>query len=162
MREELAILCVRLRTEGKTAMSDIYNLTSCHIYGLIYRVVNKEKDAAHVLKAVYRRLWDQRDEFQKKTLEPLDWLRATAHRYAMDYKTTKSILAETPSISRKEEGGDPSRLQKLNLSEDEKTLFKQAYLKGESLSDMSKKRNQSEEDISQALQDINQKIKRVG
>lgn len=162
MREELAILCVRLRTEGKAVMSDIYNLTSPHVYGLIFRVVDEEKEAAHVLKAVYRRLWEQRHEFQKKTLEPLDWLRATAHRYAMDYKTTQSILCETPAISRKEEGGDPSQLQTLDLSEDEKTLFTQAYLQGDSLSDISLKHRQTVEEISQTLEKINQKIKRVG
>jgi len=143
-------------------MSDIYNLTSSHVYGLIFRVVDEEQKATKVLKAVYRRLWEQRHEIQKKSLDPLDWLRATAHRYAMDYKMTNSILSETPSISRKEEGGDPCRLQMLNLSEDEKTLFTQAYLKGRTLSEISLERQQNEKDISRALKRINQKIKRVG
>ena len=162
MREELSKLCVRLRTEGKTAMSDIYSLTSSHIYGLIYQIVNDDQKASHVLKAVYHRLWEQKHEFQKKTLEPLDWLRATAHRYAMDYKTKKSILNDTPAVSRKENSREMSNPSMLNLSEDEKTLFKLVYLKGEPVSAIAAQHNQSEENISRALENINQKIKRVG
>jgi len=162
MREELSKLCVRLRTEGKSVMSDIYNLTSSHVYGLIYQVVNDDKKASHVLKAVYCRLWDQKDEFHKKTLDPLDWLRATAHRYAMDYKTKKVILDGTPSVSQKNDPNETLNFSTLNLSENEKVLFKQAYLQDESVSEIAAKHNQSEDHISRVLENINQKIKRVG
>lgn len=161
MREELATLIVRLRTEGKMAMSGIYDLTSSHIYGLIYRVVDNENGATRVLKAVYRRLWDQRHEFERKSLEPLDWLRATAHRYAMDYKTAKSIICDTPAISQKKSDG-ASQQQKLDLSEEEKMLLKHAYLETESLADLSARFNNSEERIAGKLELINQKIKRFG
>ncbi|CAM3854773.1 hypothetical protein LIHA111178_12250 [Litorimonas haliclonae] len=161
MREELATLIVRLRTEGKMAMSGIYDLTSSHIYGLIYRVVDNENGATRVLKAVYRRLWEQRHEFERKSLEPLDWLRATAHRYAMDYKTAKSIICDTPAISQKKSDG-ASQQQKLDLSEEEKMLLKHAYLETESLADLSARFNNSEERIAGKLELINQKIKRFG
>lgn len=161
MREELAMLIVRLRTEGKMAMSGIYDLTSPHIYGLIYRVVDNESGATRVLKAVYRRLWDQRHEFERKSLEPLDWLRATAHRYAMDYKTAKSIICDTPAISQKKSDG-ASQQQKLDLSEEEKMLLKHAYLETESIAELSARFNNSEERIAGKLELINQKIKRFG
>ncbi len=162
MREDLSKLCVRLRTEGKTVMSDIYNLTSSHLYGLIYQVVNDDKKASHVLKAVYCRLWDQKDEFQKKALDPLDWLRATAHRYAMDYKTKSAILNGTPAISKNNGVGKDSDYSTVSLSEDEKILFRQAYLQGDPVSEIASKHNQSEEQISRTLENINHKIKRVG
>lgn len=143
------------------AMSGIYDLTSSHIYGLIYRVVDNENGATRVLKAVYRRLWEQRHEFERKSLEPLDWLRATAHRYAMDYKTAKSIICDTPAISQKKSDG-ASQQQKLDLSEEEKMLLKHAYLETESLADLSARFNNSEERIAGKLELINQKIKRFG
>lgn len=155
------MLIVRLRTEGKMAMSGIYDLTSPHIYGLIYRVVDNESGATRVLKAVYRRLWDQRHEFERKSLEPLDWLRATAHRYAMDYKTAKSIICDTPAISQKKSDG-ASQQQKLDLSEEEKMLLKHAYLETESIAELSARFNNSEERIAGKLELINQKIKRFG
>jgi len=161
MREELATLIVQLRTEGKMAMSGIYDLTSSHIYGLIYRVVDNENGATRVLKAVYRRLWDQRHEFERKSLEPLDWLRATAHRYAIDYKTAKSIICDTPAIYHKKPNG-ASQQQKLDLSEEEKILLKHAYLETESLAELSTRFNNSEERIAGKLELINQKIKRFG
>ncbi|WP_415811773.1 hypothetical protein [Litorimonas haliclonae] len=142
-------------------MSGIYDLTSSHIYGLIYRVVDNENGATRVLKAVYRRLWEQRHEFERKSLEPLDWLRATAHRYAMDYKTAKSIICDTPAISQKKSDG-ASQQQKLDLSEEEKMLLKHAYLETESLADLSARFNNSEERIAGKLELINQKIKRFG
>lgn len=162
MREELSKLCVRLRTEGKTVMSDVYDLTSSHIYGLIYQVVNDDRKASQVLKAVYCRLWDQRNEFENKSLDPLDWLRATAHRYAMDYKTKKSILNGTPAVSDMNGSGPRYNALALNLTEEERTLFKQAYLKGDSVSVIASKQDQSEEHISRLLENINHKIKRVG
>jgi len=143
------------------AMSGIYDLTSPHIYGLIYRVVDNESGATRVLKAVYRRLWDQRHEFERKSLEPLDWLRATAHRYAMDYKTAKSIICDTPAISQKKSDG-ASQQQKLDLSEEEKMLLKHAYLETESIAELSARFNNSEERIAGKLELINQKIKRFG
>ncbi len=143
-------------------MSGIYDLTSSHIYGLIYRVVDNENGAARVLKAVYRRLWEQRHEIEQKSLAPLDWLRATAHRYAMDYKTAKSIICDTPAISQKKLAEKSNPVKRLDLSEEEKMLLKHAYLETESLADLSARFNNSEERIAGKLELINQKIKRFG
>lgn len=159
MKEDLNILFERLQTEGSGAMREIYALTSPHLFGVITSIVPDETAAGRVLKSVFASVWTQRQALQSRHKgDPLNYMRRLAHRFAMDYKfsetgevSSKANLSSPPEIG-------PGEAKALGVSEQDLRILKLAYLRGESVSDISDYENL---DMQQTKASLDNSVKRL-
>lgn len=154
MQRQLSELVMRLNAQGAETMAAIYNLTSSHIYGVIFNILLDDADASAVMKAVYARLWKERDEISAKNSDPLMWLRATAHRLALDFKYSEGAsvndLLSSPKVTAIISGATEIE----DLDDSDKALLQRAYINASSLSEFAKKEGLSETAISKRLRKI--------
>lgn len=142
-------------------MSEIYTLTAAPLLGIIYRTLGDKGASATVLKSVYARLWELRHSDDAAATNPLNRLRAMAHRYAMDYKIENNVTSpQGPSISesdlehREELMGD-------GLSEKEYKLLKLAYLNAMPVASLAKANNCTVDEMEDRIKNILSKIRRA-
>ncbi len=142
-------------------MSEIYALTSAPLLGVIHRTIGDKSASATVLKSVYARIWELRGQDENAVSDPLNRLRALAHRYALDYKAKYDLEpVKGPDVptsdlkSRKD-------LSAEGLSDKEYMLLKLAYLNAMPIAALAKSNNCSVEEMERRIQKILSKIRRA-
>lgn len=142
-------------------MSEIYTLTSASLFGIIFRTLGDKEASEAVLKSVYKRIWSLSKAGETPAGDPLNRLRALAHRYAMDYKVKHKlnhvIATPLPAAALK----TYEQLSGDSVSEKEFTLLKLAYLNAMPLSALAKSNKCSEEDMERRIKKILSQIRRV-
>lgn len=157
---KLKELIAELDSKGAETMSEIYALTSASLYGIIFRNLGNEAASAEVLKSVYARVWDLRKNPDDLLTDSMNRLRAMAHRYALDHKVkhgskntyAAAVTAETLKSLDQFDGG--------NLSSQELSLLKLAYLNALPMASLAQSSNCSEAEMERRIRDILSKIRR--
>ena len=142
-------------------MSEIYDLTSASLLGVIHRTLGDEKASATVLKSVYARIWELRGQDENAVSDPLNRLRALAHRYALDYKIKHGLKpVKGPAVPTSDLKSREGLLAD-GLSDKEYTLLKLAYLNAMPIASLAKSNNCSIEEMERRVQKILSKIRRT-
>ncbi len=142
-------------------MSEIYALTSAPLLGVIHRTIGDERASTNVLKSVYARVWELRGQDENAVSNPLNRLRALAHRYALDYKIKHGLKpAKGPTVSTSDLKSRESLLAD-GLSDKEYMLLKLAYLNAMPIASLAKSNNCSVEEMERRIQNTLSKIRRA-
>ncbi|WP_147405909.1 hypothetical protein [Litorimonas taeanensis] len=139
-------------------MSEIYTLTSAHLYGIIHRILPEDPMASRVLKSVYARVWERRHEIAKQVADPVVYLRTLAHRYAIDYKFTHNIKSVLEQKSAIESNGKIESLKGLNIKPADIKLLRRAYLDGLSCEDLADLEGTTANDVRTRLAQLSHKL----
>jgi RNA polymerase sigma-70 factor (ECF subfamily) len=85
------------------AFSELYRLTSPHLYGLLLRILQRRDWADEALQDCYIRVWQKSDTYAEERGAPLTWLMSIARYRALDI-----LRARRPEVSEEEtESGEP-------------------------------------------------------
>jgi len=142
-------------------MSEIYDLTSASLLGVIHRTIGDESAAAEVLKSVYARIWELRGQDKNAVSDPLNRLRALAHRYALDYKSKNNLKpVKGPAVPTSDMKSREDLLAD-GLSDTEYMFLKLAYLNAMPIASLAKSNNCSVEEMERRIQETLSKIRRV-
>ena len=88
----LADLVARSSRGHEAAFSELYDLTSSRIYGIILRVLRSPDHAAEVTQEVYVEVWRQSARYVPEKGSVLAWMATMAHRRAVD--RVRSVTSE--------------------------------------------------------------------
>ena len=84
IRSDDVSLMRRIATGDAAALSDLYDLSSRHVYGICLKVLRNSADAEEVTLDVYAQAWRQASRFDADRGEPLAWLLMLARSRAID------------------------------------------------------------------------------
>ena len=107
-------------------MTDIITLTSPHLNGIIFQVLKDEKQSAVVLKAVFTKIWKMR-RFGHLSADPLNAMRAIAHRYALTYKHLGQSALEGDTLAEMSAKGSATLGASTALSKADTEMLRQVY-----------------------------------
>jgi DNA-directed RNA polymerase specialized sigma24 family protein len=79
------------------AFTELYDLTSQRIYGIILRVLRSPDHAAEVTQEVYVEVWRQSARYSPGKGSVIAWMTTMAHRRAVD--RVRSVSSEWPGTS---------------------------------------------------------------
>ena len=136
-------------------MSELYALTSAPLFGIVSQMLGDRQISSSVLKSVYARVWELGLVQELPREDPLNFLRALAHRMAMDYKLKHDIQNSTPS-----QFANMKELSGHNLNKKEFALFRLAYLNALPSPPSSEFSNVSEEEMERLVKEVLLKIRR--
>jgi RNA polymerase sigma-70 factor (ECF subfamily) len=88
----LADLVARSSRGHEEAFSELYDLTSSRIYGLVLRVLRSADHAAEVTQEVFVEVWRQSARYAPDKGSVLAWMSTMAHRRAVD--RVRSVSSE--------------------------------------------------------------------
>lgn len=132
-------------------MSEIYAMTSAHLFGIIYNIVPEKTSAATILKSVYKQVWNERVGLRQRQDAPLTYLRRLAHRFALDFKVKAAPenMGTCPDLDLNHL--DFPALEKAGLSDADLRILQLAYLQGVAVSDISKLENLPSDEVQRSL-----------
>jgi len=96
-------------------MPDLYTLTAPKLYGIIHPIMADDDDSAHVLKEVYRYIWNKRHDFAAKPT--MNNLIVLAKRFALDHKLAGETIPRLSGTSDLLYGESTLDLSDLSTSE---------------------------------------------
>ncbi len=82
--ERLADLMRQVSRGHDQAFSELYDLTSTRVYGVVLRVIRSPDQAAEVTQEAYLEAWRQAARYRPESGSVLAWLLTIAHRRAVD------------------------------------------------------------------------------
>jgi len=152
MEDELVNLFDRLDTEGVTVMAKIYDLTSSHLFAIIFRIVPDTEAASSILKSVYKSVWKLRG--QDLASSHLNSLRALAHRHAIDYKLSHPKMAGHIAIAPSRGATANESLQNGPSSDKDYAVLKSVYLDAIPIKDLSQQMRCTEDDLKTKIETL--------
>src|SRR5262249_43585198 len=93
--KQLADLIIRVAATDQTALSQLYDITSSTLFGLILRIVRQPEVAEEVTLDVYNQIWNKATEYNAARGTPWAWMLMMARSRALDYVRSKAHRART-------------------------------------------------------------------
>ena len=85
-----AELLERLAQTDKSALAELYDLSSSTVFGLVLRIVGDRSDAEEVTLDVYMQVWKQAERYDSSRGRVLSWLLTIARSRAIDRLRSKA------------------------------------------------------------------------
>jgi RNA polymerase sigma-70 factor (ECF subfamily) len=85
-----AELLERLAQTDKSALAELYDLSSSAVFGLVLRIVGDRSDAEEVTLDVYMQVWKQAERYDSSRGRVLSWLLTIARSRAIDRLRSKA------------------------------------------------------------------------
>lgn len=144
-----------LLQKDKSALSYLYDNYSAALYGVVYRVLQKEDVAEEVLQDVFLKIWNKIDSYDAEKGKLFTWMLNIARNQAIDKTRSKEISKASKTrgidnlVSRidntdyVEQKIDSIGLEDVlkKLSEDQRFVVEYLYFKGYSQSELAKEFN---------------------
>lgn len=141
--------------KDKSALSYLYDNYSAALYGVVYRVLQKEDVAEEVLQDVFLKIWNKIDSYDAEKGKLFTWMLNIARNQAIDKTRSKEISKASKTrgidnlVSRidntdyVEQKIDSIGLEDVlkKLSEDQRFVVEYLYFKGYSQSELAKEFN---------------------
>ncbi len=83
----------------RSALTELYTLTSAKLFGICLRICHDREDAEDVLQAVYVKVWQRAERFDPARASPITWLAAIARNSAIDRLRARARPAEPISAA---------------------------------------------------------------
>ena len=84
----------RLQSRDRTALDYLYDHYSSALFGVVYRVIQKEDIAEEVLQDVFLKIWDKIDQYDPSKGKLFTWMLNIARNHAIDKTRSKEISKE--------------------------------------------------------------------
>jgi len=84
----------RLQGRDRTALDYLYDHYSSALYGVVFRVIQKEDIAEEVLQDVFLKIWDKIDQYDSSKGKLFTWMLNIARNHAIDKTRSKEISKE--------------------------------------------------------------------
>ncbi|MBT9598546.1 MAG: sigma-70 family RNA polymerase sigma factor [Vitreoscilla sp.] len=102
--DELAALLARVALSDRAAFARLYRLTSAHLLGVAWRLVNTRERAEEVLQDAFINVWQQARSYQPAMSAPMTWLiNIVRHRAIDTLRSRRSELAQTQALGEAED-----------------------------------------------------------
>lgn len=69
---------------NKSALEEIYHLTSAQLFGVLRRILNREALAEEALQETYTKVWVKAGQYDQTRAQPMVWLNRIARNQAID------------------------------------------------------------------------------
>jgi RNA polymerase sigma factor (sigma-70 family) len=137
-------LIARLIKKDQSALDYLYDHYSGALYGVVFRILKKEETAEEVLQDIFLRVWDKIESYDPSKGKLFTWMINIARNQAIDKTRSKEVSKgrKTDDIDylvNKIDMQEHSQLAVdaiglkevlLKLSEDQRFIVNQLYLKG--------------------------------
>jgi RNA polymerase sigma-70 factor (ECF subfamily) len=85
-RQKLVAALARVASRDRSALRDVYEMTSAKLFGICLRI-SADRDAAEdILQEVYIKVWNRAGRFDSGRASPITWLCAIARNAAIDWR----------------------------------------------------------------------------
>ena len=97
-RERLIAALARVAGRDRSALRQVYGMTSAKLFGICLRI-SADRDAAEdILQDVYIKVWNRADRFDAGRASPITWLCAIARNTAIDWCRSSRRTMIVPEI----------------------------------------------------------------
>ncbi len=95
-RARLTDVLVRTGAEDRSALGELYTLTSSKLFGIILRICGERQAAEDVLQEVYLTIWKRAAGYEPGRASPITWLATIARNRAIDWQRAQTIRRTAP------------------------------------------------------------------
>lgn len=82
--------------QDRTALRQVYEMTSAKLFGICLRISNDRGAAEDILQDVYVKVWNRAGRFDADRASPITWLCAIARNTAIDWQRSSGRVATAP------------------------------------------------------------------
>lgn len=82
--------------QDRTALRQVYEMTSAKLFGICLRISNDRGAAEDILQDVYVKVWNRAGRFDADRASPITWLCAIARNTAIDWQRSAGRVATAP------------------------------------------------------------------
>lgn len=110
-RAHLTDVLVRTGNGDRSALAELYTLTSAKLFGIVLRICGERQAAEDVLQEVYLTIWKRAAGYEPGRASPITWLTTVARNRAIDWRRAQKIrrtapLDDAPDIADDTPGAD--------------------------------------------------------
>ncbi len=141
-----------LKNKKQSALDYLYDHYSGALYGVVFRILKKEEVSEEVLQDVFLKIWSKIDAYDSSKGKLFTWMLNIARNHAIDKTRSKemNMVKKTDDIDylvNKIDNRERAELQidaiglkevLMELSEDQRFIVNQLYLKGYTQSEVAK------------------------
>jgi RNA polymerase sigma-70 factor (ECF subfamily) len=122
--QELERLLAACALNDRKAFSNLYNITSAKLYGVVLRILNREDWAQDCLQDAYIKVWNNAGNYRAHLAAPLTWMSAIARNQALDLlRKHKHVVMESDDKGFPEQvDTKPLPLERLSRSDNGRRL----------------------------------------
>lgn len=95
-RARLVDILLRTGNEDRSALSELYSLTSAKLFGICLRICGERQAAEDVLQEVYVTIWKRSAGYEPGRASPITWLATIARNRAIDWRRAQGTRRMTP------------------------------------------------------------------
>lgn len=95
-RAVLADALIRTGTEDRSALRELYILTSAKLFGICLRICGERQAAEDVLHEVYLTIWKRAGAYEPGRASPITWLATIARNRSIDWRRAQKVRRSTP------------------------------------------------------------------
>lgn len=153
MKEEQLVGALKAKDRG--ALEYLYDNYSGALYGVVFRILNKQEIAEEVLQDAFLKIWDKIDSYDSSKGRLFTWMLNVARNLAIDKTRSREISKENKTgtienlvntIDNKQFGEtriDAIGLKEVlnRLTEDQQFVIEYLYFKGYSQSELAEEFN---------------------
>ena len=89
-----ALYCVA--RQDRSALKDVYTLTSAKLFGICLRICGDRQSAEDILQDVYVKVWRRAAQFDATRASPITWLATIARNSAIDWARANGRIDMLP------------------------------------------------------------------
>ncbi|WP_298673066.1 sigma-70 family RNA polymerase sigma factor [uncultured Sphingomonas sp.] len=119
-RAHLAEALLRTGEEDRSALQEVYRLTSAKLFGICLRICGDRSSAEDVLHEVYLTIWKRAGAFEPGRASPISWLATIARNRAIDWVRARGARPSHP-IEEADKVADPSPDQLTRIEREEES-----------------------------------------
>jgi RNA polymerase sigma-70 factor (ECF subfamily) len=148
-------LVSRLIKKDQSALDYLYDRYTGALYGIIFRILKKDETAEEVLQDVFLKIWDKVESYDPAKGKLFTWMVNIARNQAIDKTRSREIskakktddidylVSKIDAQENTEQLVDSIGLKEvlMKLSEDQRFIVTQLYLKGYTQSEVAKEFN---------------------
>lgn len=93
MSADIGNLISQCALNNRAAFTELYNLTSGKLFGVVLRILNNRAEAEDALQEIYVKIWNNSDKFAVNQYSPMSWLIVVARNHAIDVIRARKPIA---------------------------------------------------------------------
>ncbi|MFZ2997085.1 sigma-70 family RNA polymerase sigma factor [Sphingobium sp.] len=82
--------------QDRSALSDVYAMTSAKLFGICLRICGDRQSAEDILQDVYVKVWRRAGQFDATRASPITWLATIARNSAIDWRRANGRMDMLP------------------------------------------------------------------
>ena len=88
-------ICIQLRARDQACIPLIYDHYGNALYGIIYRIVGREEDAAEILQDTFVKIWENGASYDSEKGRLFTWMVTIARNLAINRRNSRGFRQQT-------------------------------------------------------------------